>query len=350
MKHFPSAYPFVLAAALFVSAPLSRAHEKDGKPEATPAPAAAPAKAGGEERGQAQGAPSGDAGRKMDHGKMGDAAAQKDAGPAPDAKQLEASRAQLEASRLQLEASRQQLEVSAPKPAEPGHDHAPQPDKARPQMDHAEHQESETMPETGGDKSSSFFKHLNQPEYMHVLVNPMPVYGLSMGVLALAIALLFRSRPTIIVAPILIVVSGLSAWPTYHYGQAAYDRVKEMSDGIGTQWLDEHMARGEKLIYAFYLLAAVALAGIVAPMKWPRSSLPLAIVTLALGVGTLGIGGWISYAGGHVRHQEFRFEPPPAQKQEEHHHGGGESEHGAAPGGQTEGAPKSTGEGHTHQH
>ena len=32
------------------------------------------------------------------------------------------------------------------------------------------------------------------PEYVHVLLNPLPVYGLGMGVLALCAGLLARSR------------------------------------------------------------------------------------------------------------------------------------------------------------
>ncbi len=71
------------------------------------------------------------------------------------------------------------------------------------------------------------------------------------------------------------------------------------------------MARGEKLISAFYVLAGLAVVAIVAPIKWPRSSWPLAAITLVIGFATLAIGCWIAYAGGHIRHKEFRFEPPP---------------------------------------
>lgn len=173
---------------------------------------------------------------------------------------------------------------------------------------------------------NQILQHLNEPEYMHVLINPMPVYGLSMGVLAMLVALIYRRRPVIVVALLLIFLAGLSAWPTYHYGQAAYDRVKAMSDTVGGQWLDEHMARAEKLIYAFYVLAAVAAAGMFAPLKWPRTSTPLAISALVLAMGTLGIGGWISYPAGHVRHREFRFEPPPMAKADEHTHAHGADE------------------------
>src|SRR5947199_3619891 len=99
-----------------------------------------------------------------------------------------------------------------------------------------------------------------------------------------------------------------------------------MSDRAGEQWLDEHMERGEKLIYAFYILAGLAAAGMIVPIKWPRTATPLATTALVLGFTTLGIGGWISYAGGHIRHKEFRFESPPPARAEEHHHG--QEQHG----------------------
>ncbi len=191
-----------------------------------------------------------------------------------------------------------------------------------------------------------FLQHLNSPEYMHVLLNPVPVYGLAIGVVGLLLAVIARNRTGIVIALVLVFLSGLSAWPTYHYGEAAYDRVKAMADAAGDQWLDEHMARGEKLIYAFYILAGLALVGMFAPIKWPHSSLPLAIATLVIACTTLGIGVYIAYAGGHVRHKEFRFEPPPPARIAEHHHGGEEHggeahEHGAeqkpaGPQGQTE--------------
>lgn len=169
-------------------------------------------------------------------------------------------------------------------------------------------------------------QHLTNPEYLHTLINPVPVYGLSMGVLAMIIALIMRSRAAMIAGLALILVAGISAWPTYALGERAYDRVIAMSDADGAAWLDAHMARAENLIYLFYAVAALAVAAMLAPLKWARSSTPLAITTLVVAIGTLGAGGFIAYAGGHVRHKEFRFEEPPARKQPMHHHNEGEEE------------------------
>ena len=155
----------------------------------------------------------------------------------------------------------------------------------------------------------------------------MPVNGLAIGLLALVLALFLRTPRVTIAALVLVFVCALSAWPTYHYGEAGYDRVKAMSDPVGEQWLDEHMARGEKMIWLFYVLAGVAAVGVGAVVKWPRTSFAITVGTLVLGGATLGTGGYIAYAGGHVRHKEFRFEPPPPARAEEHHHHGDDHEH-----------------------
>lgn len=173
---------------------------------------------------------------------------------------------------------------------------------------------------------NTLWQHLSDPEYVHVLINPLPVYGLAIGVLALVLALILRTPKVTMAALVLVFVSGISAWPTYHYGEEGYDRVKALSDDAGVKWLDEHMARGEKLIWAFYVLAGVSAIGVVAVAKWPRTSFAISVLTLVLGTTTLGIGGYIAYAGGHVRHREFRFEPPPEAKADEHHHHGDEAE------------------------
>lgn len=162
-------------------------------------------------------------------------------------------------------------------------------------------------------------EHLSNPEYIHVLINPLPVYGLAIATLALVLALFLRNQRVTIAALVLVFVCAISAWPTYHYGQAGYDRVKAMSDDAGGQWLDEHMARGEKLIWTFYVLAAVSALGVGVIAKLPQYSLTVCVAALVLASGTLGIGGYIAYAGGHIRHKEFRYEPPPERQTEEPH-------------------------------
>ena len=164
---------------------------------------------------------------------------------------------------------------------------------------------------------ASLTQDLSQPEYIHVLINPLPVYGLAMGVTGLIIALLQRSRQAQVATLSLILLSGAIAWPVVHYGEAGYDRVLAMSDDQGQAWLKVHEHRADELAWLFYVLAGVAAAAIVSPMKWPRSATALIIITLLLSFAVLGTGGYIAYAGGKIRHREFRNAPAPPVPVEE---------------------------------
>src|SRR6266567_706143 len=163
----------------------------------------------------------------------------------------------------------------------------------------------------------AILRDLRQPEYIHVLINPLPIYGLAMGLLGLIVAFFLRSRRAQIATLIVVLVSAASAWPVYEFGEQAYDRVLSMADEPGRAWLDEHQDRAEDLIWFFYGLAGLSAAALVAPRKWPRSATPLLIATILLAAATLGIGGYIAYAGGKIRHREFRNVPPPPAKPHE---------------------------------
>ena len=166
----------------------------------------------------------------------------------------------------------------------------------------------------------ALLRDLRQPEYIHVLINPLPVYGLVMGLIALIVAFFLKSRPAQIVALIVVFICAASAWPVYEFGEQAYDRVLSMSDDPGHAWLDEHQDRAEDLIWFFYGLAVLSAVALVAPRKWPRSATPLVIAVILLSAVTLGCGGYIAYAGGKIRHREFRNVPTPTPKKpaEEH--------------------------------
>jgi glucan phosphoethanolaminetransferase (alkaline phosphatase superfamily) len=153
--------------------------------------------------------------------------------------------------------------------------------------------------------------HLSKPEYVHVLFNSLPVYGLAVGVVGLIIALLLRTRAARVTALAQLMLSAASALPVYQYGEAGYHRVKAMVDEEGDKWLEEHMRRGEKLIYVFYLVAALAALAITAEFVVPKAAVPLATATLILAAANLGVGAYIAYAGGRIRQKEFRFEAPP---------------------------------------
>ncbi len=162
----------------------------------------------------------------------------------------------------------------------------------------------------------TLLRDLRQPEYIHVIINPLPIYGLVMGWIGLIIAVVLKSRRAQIATLSLVLISSASAWPVFEFGEQGYDRVLAMTDEDGHAWLDEHKDRAEDLIYVFYALAVLSAAAIAVPIKWPKSAAALVVAVILLGAVTLGTGGYIAYAGGRIRHREFRNEPPPPKRAE----------------------------------
>jgi glucan phosphoethanolaminetransferase (alkaline phosphatase superfamily) len=161
-----------------------------------------------------------------------------------------------------------------------------------------------------------FFRALQQPEYLHILLNPLPVYGLALGLIALLFALFLRDRRAHLTALSIVFIAAVSAWPVAHYGEEAYDRVLSMSDQDGDAWLASHAHRADKFVWLYYALAVIAALALILPRKFPRTGLPLIIAALVLGCVSLAAGSYIAYAGGKVRHREFRNEPPPPKPPE----------------------------------
>jgi hypothetical protein len=136
----------------------------------------------------------------------------------------------------------------------------------------------------------AILRDLRQPEYVHVLLNPLPVYGLAMGLIGLLVAISNRSRAATVVALVVVFISAAAAWPVYEYGEQGYDRVIAIADSDGQAWLASHKQRAEDLIWLFYALAILSAIALIAPVKWPRLSTGLSVAILVLGVISLGSG------------------------------------------------------------
>lgn len=144
------------------------------------------------------------------------------------------------------------------------------------------------------------------PEYVHILINPMPVYGMAMGVLALSAALLLKNKTAQTIGIGLVILAAASAWPVAHFGQNAYKSIRGQSDDAGQDALDQHMERADKLVVVFYATALIGVVALVSQRKFSKAAVPLAAFTLLAPIASLGAGGWISNAGGQIRHPEFR--------------------------------------------
>lgn len=159
------------------------------------------------------------------------------------------------------------------------------------------------------------------PEYFHVLLHPVLIVGLAMALAMLAAAWAVRSKAAQVIALALVLACSAMAWPVLGLGQNAYNRIRPQADEAGQAWAREHMRRAETFIYVFYGTALLAGVALLAHRKWPKAVKPFTAAVLIAGASSLAVGGWISKAGGRIRHPEFRqTPPPPTQPDQSHEH------------------------------
>ena len=158
---------------------------------------------------------------------------------------------------------------------------------------------------------TQFLHELRQPEYVHVLLNPWPVYGLATGFFSLVMAWAARSRAAQAGALTLILLTALAAWPVAQFGHAAYDRVYAMSGPPAQQWLNWHAYLAGRIVWVYYAAAASAVGALFCLWRVPRWQQLSPVLTLTDTLAAIGLGGFLAFVGGKIRHSEFRDGPPP---------------------------------------
>jgi hypothetical protein len=158
----------------------------------------------------------------------------------------------------------------------------------------------------------SMLHHMSQPEYVHVLLNPMPLYGMAAGAFLLVWSRLPagsqacapREFPEGALLWIILVtiVTGLAVY----FGERGYENVGVIADAHGNRWLAHHKERAEHLMYVFYLTGLSAVGALFSQRRHPLLALRLVWLTLLLTFASMGAASWISHAGGQVMHAEFR--------------------------------------------
>jgi hypothetical protein len=164
-----------------------------------------------------------------------------------------------------------------------------------------------------------FIEALGRPEYVHVLLNAFPGYILPVGLMILFISLIRENRAVQVTGLWLVLLVGLSGWPTWYYGHEAFHHLSASLDEQARAWANAHEERAERSVYALYALGALALAALVVPRKAHKSAKPLAWAVLVIGLGCTGLVFWTAEAGGQIRHPEFRTGPPPAVEDKHEH-------------------------------
>ena len=141
--------------------------------------------------------------------------------------------------------------------------------------------------------------------HLHLLLNHLPVVGTICGLGLLIFALRRRSNDLTRAALGVLVISALTAIPTYLTGEPAEGAIKELI-GNSKQFVEPHQEAAGIALGGILVLGAIALVGLV----WFRGErlVPSWFATTVL-LGSLivaGLLGWTANLGGQIHHSEIR--------------------------------------------
>ena len=151
------------------------------------------------------------------------------------------------------------------------------------------------------------------PEYIHIILNHLPLVGFLAGGIPLLIGALFKKEALVRTGVLLVLVFGAPAYFIMETGQEAEERLAHgetaaVIDELSHEFLHEHEERAEIAIISIYVTLGLAVLCLAATFSVKKTVTPLAWVTLLSLAVSLGLTTWTAQAGGRIRHPEFRTE------------------------------------------
>ncbi|MEC7370943.1 MAG: hypothetical protein VX709_16750 [Pseudomonadota bacterium] len=152
---------------------------------------------------------------------------------------------------------------------------------------------------------------LYEPAYRHVVFNHVPIIGLLISCVVLLAGLAMRQVAVLRLGLLMIAATAGASVPVADFGDQAYPEIFGKLDGTGREWLDYHIYLADTWLPLLYLNSLLAIAAFIGGY-WRRPFLiPMAAVVAVVTLPAIVMASWIGYAGGKIKHPEFRYENPP---------------------------------------
>lgn len=145
---------------------------------------------------------------------------------------------------------------------------------------------------------------MNQAHF-HLVVNHLPIIFPLVGILVLAIGIIFGSE---IVKRTSFFIFALGAVATV-FGMTSGEGAEEIAEeiaGVTEQFIHEHEEKAETFALLSYILGAFSLVGLWASWKKKGFASIISYVVLALSLVVVFFGKQTGTTGGEIRHTEIR--------------------------------------------
>ncbi len=150
---------------------------------------------------------------------------------------------------------------------------------------------------------------VRDPEYAHLLLESLPLYGLGLGLTFLIVAFAFHERKSQLLALVVICVSCASVWPYLDFRLKATPRILATHDSSLAPLIREQTKRRQDYGWLYYVMAG--LTGITLLLSATKHGKYLLFLTVCCGVMLFWLSVWLHKKEGEVYHRNIiRYQPP----------------------------------------
>jgi hypothetical protein len=144
---------------------------------------------------------------------------------------------------------------------------------------------------------------LRDAEYLHLVLENLPLYGVACGVLMLLVAQMAGEKKSRLLALLLITACCASVWPYQELRVKAEPRIVATRDPALKPFIDKQTERRAGVNWAFYTMAAVS--GLTLLLQMAGKGKPLVFVTLAGALAIVCLSAWLHKKECEVYHRNI---------------------------------------------
>ncbi len=150
---------------------------------------------------------------------------------------------------------------------------------------------------------------VRDPEYLHLLLESLPLYGLGIGLLFLIVAQLMGEAKSRLFAILVITLSSASVWPYQDLREKATPRIIATRDPSLGPLIREQTERRSRHDWAYYLLAVAG--GVTLVTQLMGKGKPLLVLFIAATAALFWFSIWLHKKECEVYHRNIiKYRPP----------------------------------------
>lgn len=150
---------------------------------------------------------------------------------------------------------------------------------------------------------STLWQSLRDPEYAHLLLESLPLYGIGLGLLFLVAGISFREGKCKTLALALICLSSASVWPYLSLREKAEPRVVAMREPSFSPLIREQTKRRASLQLLYYCTAAFA--GLAALLSAAGKGRGVLVVALLFAIAAFWASLWLHKKEAEIYHRNI---------------------------------------------